>query len=65
MVRYLVPTLISLASGICALRNIKSTDQSGTHLQFNSNGTFQLSIFEDLHYGEGKLSVLRPLHNHN
>ncbi|RAH75708.1 metallophosphoesterase family protein [Aspergillus aculeatinus CBS 121060] len=61
MVRYTVPTLLSLASGICALPNVKLTDQSGTRLQFNSNGTFQLSIFEDLHYGEAEDTTWGPI----
>lgn len=29
-------------------------------LTFNDDGTFQVSIFEDLHFGESMLSSLRP-----
>ena len=27
-------------------------------LRFTSNGTFQIAVFEDLHYGEGELLVI-------
>ncbi|OJJ94812.1 hypothetical protein ASPACDRAFT_55609 [Aspergillus aculeatus ATCC 16872] len=61
MVRYIVPTLLGLASGIRALPNVNSTNQSGTRLQFNSDGMFQLSIFEDLHYGEAEDTTWGPI----
>ncbi|PYI27716.1 Metallo-dependent phosphatase [Aspergillus indologenus CBS 114.80] len=61
MVRYIVSTLLGLATGICALPNIRSTDQSETRLQFTSEGTFQLSIFEDLHYGEAEDTTWGPI----
>ncbi|PYI23918.1 Metallo-dependent phosphatase [Aspergillus violaceofuscus CBS 115571] len=61
MVHYIVLTLLGLATGICALPNIRSRDQSETRLQFTSDGTFQLSIFEDLHYGEAEDTTWGPI----
>lgn len=29
-------------------------------LKFSKNGTFQISILEDLHFGESKLAMLFP-----
>ena len=43
-----------LAAPIMGAGNSKSQPLS---LRFSANGTFQLSVFEDLHYGEGKSSM--------
>lgn len=32
----------------------------GTTLKFSSNGTFHISIFEDLHFGESIKTILMP-----
>lgn len=32
-----------------------------TPLKFNKDGTFQISIFSDLHFGESKRGTPRPL----
>lgn len=34
--------------------DISAADQAFGPLQFQPDGTFQLSIFEDLHFGEGQ-----------
>lgn len=58
MVRGIVLVALSLALGTSALPEAKWRTTTEKRLQFTKNGTFQLSIFEDLHYGEGKL-ILR------
>ena len=46
-------SLLSLVMSIFAAPTPFATNPSP--LRFTPEGTFQLSIFEDLHYGEGKL----------
>jgi hypothetical protein len=36
-----------------ALAGVSHGDTSNKPLRFTENGTFQISIFEDLHFGEG------------
>lgn len=55
MVRGIVLVALSLALGTSALPEAKWRTTTEKRLQFTKNGTFQLSIFEDLHYGEGNL----------
>ncbi|QRD82742.1 Metallo-dependent phosphatase-like protein [Aspergillus flavus] len=55
MVCGIVLVALSLALGASALPGAKSRTTTEKRLQFTKNGTFQLSVFEDLHYGEGKL----------
>lgn len=43
-------------------KNYKNTSRISQPLTFNQDGTFQISIFEDLHFGESKLHLDRGLH---
>lgn len=59
MIMFSVISVLAFANdAMCAPTNIPRQDSipaySGPPLRFGSDGTFHLSIFEDLHYGEGE-----------
>ncbi|RAL10173.1 metallophosphoesterase family protein [Aspergillus homomorphus CBS 101889] len=60
MVRFSVVAILGLAAEIRAFPSVKSTKQFDKRLQFTSDGTFQLSVFEDLHYGEAEATTWGP-----
>ncbi|QMW40335.1 hypothetical protein G4B11_003615 [Aspergillus flavus] len=60
MVCGIVLVALSLALGASALPGAKSRTTTEKRLQFTKNGTFQLSVFEDLHYGEAEATTWGP-----
>ncbi|OGM49753.1 hypothetical protein ABOM_001829 [Aspergillus bombycis] len=60
MVRCIVLVALSLALGASALPQANRRTATEKRLQFTKNGTFQLSIFEDLHYGEAEATAWGP-----
>jgi hypothetical protein len=39
---------------ISQIQHVVNASQGGPILRFASDGTFQISVFHDLHYGEGE-----------
>ncbi|KAB8264304.1 Metallo-dependent phosphatase-like protein [Aspergillus pseudonomiae] len=60
MVCHILLVALSLALGASALTQANRRTVTGKRLQFTKNGTFQLSIFEDLHYGEAEATTWGP-----
>ena len=47
--------LVLIAQGVASpIMGASSSKSQPLSLRFSPSGTFQLSVFEDLHYGEGK-----------
>lgn len=46
-----------LVLGSLVANSLAAPVASNQPLRFTANGTFQLSIFEDLHYGEGEYTL--------
>lgn len=51
----MLSTIVSALSLALVVSALDRTNGPGQPLTFNRDGTFQISIIEDLHYGEGKL----------
>ena len=56
MREYLLFPIILAAKGIAVpIMGAVNSKSQPLSLRFSASGTFQLSVFEDLHYGEGKI----------
>ncbi len=53
-------TAAGLLARHCAASPLPGASGAGQPLQFKSDGTFQISIFEDLHFGESESKSLQP-----
>lgn len=58
MLRSAILLAFCLACDLHALPDPRKRGVGDKRLQFTSNGTFHLTVFEDLHYGEGTASTV-------